>query len=74
MSVFFRLVFGNLNYRSYDKVDEKFRYNDLSNGEYENLLEEKTRIKAKKSRPMQLKTDDLLFVRPSQNNMHEFVA
>lgn len=23
---------------------------------------------------MNLKTDDLLFVRPSQNNMHEFVA
>ena len=23
---------------------------------------------------MHLKTDDLLFVRPSQNNMHEFVA
>lgn len=74
MSVFFRLVFGKLNYRSYDKLDEKFKYNDFVENEYIEILESKKKIKAKKSRPMMIKTDDLLFVRPSVNNMHEFIA
>lgn len=74
MSVFFRLVFGQLHYHSYDKLDEKFKYNDFGEDEYHELLENKHKILAKKSRPMTIKTDDLLFVRPSENNMHEFVA
>ena len=74
MSVFFRMVFGKLNYRAYDKIDEKYKYNDFVEDEYREILDSKTRILAKRSRPMQLKTDDLLFVRPSMNNMHEFVA
>ena len=74
MSVFFRLVFGNLSYRAYDKIDEKFKYNDFVDDEYHEILEAKTRVKAKKSKLMSLQTDDLLFVRPSTNNMHEFVA
>ena len=74
MSVFFRLVFGNLSYRAYDKIDEKFKYNDFVDDEYHEILEAKTRVMAKKSKLMNLKTDDLLFVRPSTNNMHEFVA
>ena len=74
MSVFFRMVFGKLNYRSFDKVDEKFKYNEFVDDEYQEILESKTRILAKRTRPMTLKTDDLLFVRPSLNNMHEFVA
>ena len=74
MSVFFRLVFGNLQYHSYDKTDEKFKYNDFVDDEYLEFLSEKKRIKATRSKAMSLKTDDLLFVRPSQNNMHTFVA
>jgi len=74
MSVFFRLVFGSLDYRSYDKVDEKFKYNNFVDDEYHEILSSKKRILAKKSRAMSLKTDDVLFVRPSVNNMHEFVA
>ena len=74
MSVFFRMVFGKLSYRSYDKVEEKFKYNDFVDDEYQEILDNKTRILAKKTKLMTLKTDDLLFVRPSQNNMHEFVA
>eukprot|EP00353_Schmidingerella_taraikaensis_P007346 CAMPEP_0185584262 /NCGR_PEP_ID=MMETSP0434-20130131/31145_1 /TAXON_ID=626734 ORGANISM="Favella taraikaensis, Strain Fe Narragansett Bay" /NCGR_SAMPLE_ID=MMETSP0434 /ASSEMBLY_ACC=CAM_ASM_000379 /LENGTH=204 /DNA_ID=CAMNT_0028203901 /DNA_START=185 /DNA_END=799 /DNA_ORIENTATION=- len=74
MSVFFRLVFGKLNYRAYDKVDHKFKYNDFVDDEYHEILENKTRIQAKKSKAMKLQSDDLLFVRPSTNNMHEFVA
>ena len=74
MSVFFRLVFGNLKYRAYDKIDEKYKYNDFVDDEYHEILEAKTRVQAKKSKLMNLKTDDLLFVRPSTNNMHEFVA
>ena len=74
MSVFFRLVFGSLNYRAYDKIEEKYKYNNFADAEYYEILDSKTRIKAKKSRQMNLRTDDLLFVRPSTNNMHEFVA
>ena len=30
MSVFFRLVTGNLHYRAYDKVEDKFKYNEFA--------------------------------------------
>jgi hypothetical protein len=36
-----KLLFGKLNYTSYDKVDDKFKYNQFSNDEYEELLETK---------------------------------
>ena len=39
MCVFFRMMFGRLNYRSYDKLDEKFRYNKFSMDEYAELIE-----------------------------------
>jgi quercetin dioxygenase-like cupin family protein len=38
MSVFFRLVFGELKYYGYDKVEDKFKYNNFSTSEYEELL------------------------------------
>ena len=34
MCVFFRMMFGKLKYRSYDKIDEKFKYNKFSLLEY----------------------------------------
>jgi len=49
MCVFFRMMFGRLNYRSYDKIDDKFRYNKFSLNEYQELLEIKKRIGAKLS-------------------------
>ena len=70
MSVFFRLVTGNLQYRAYDKADDKYRYNEFASAEYESLLMDKSKIKAKKSKPMNIKEGDLLYVRPSTNNMH----
>ena len=30
MSVFFRLVMGNLHYRAYDKAEDKYKYNDFA--------------------------------------------
>ena len=39
MCVFFRLMFGKLSYRSYDKIEDKFKYNDFSSDEYTQLLE-----------------------------------
>ena len=50
MSVFFRLMFGQLRYVSYDKLDEKFKYNDFSGDEYHEMLETKRVIKARKTR------------------------
>lgn len=47
MCVFFRMMFGRLSYRSYDKVDEKFRYNKFSLDEYHELLANKKRIATK---------------------------
>ena len=41
MSVFFHLVFGSLNYRAYDKIDEKYKYNDFVDDEYHEVLESK---------------------------------
>ena len=38
MSVFFRLVTGNLQYRAYDKVEDKYKYNDFACAEYWSCL------------------------------------
>ncbi len=54
MSVFFRLVFGNLQYHGYDKIEEKYKYNDFSSDEYIEMLAKKTAIKAKRTREMNL--------------------
>jgi len=74
MSVFFRLVFGELKYHGYDKIDEKFKYNNFSSDEYLELLAKKTAIKAKKTRQMTLQKDALMYVRPTFNNLHTFEA
>lgn len=74
MSVFFRLVFGELKYHGYDKIDEKLKYNNISSDEYQELLANKASIKAKKTRLMTIKEDDVLYVRPSFNNLHTFEA
>ena len=49
MSVYFKLMFGKLNYTQYDKTEEKFKYNRFSNDEYAELLSTKKQILAKKS-------------------------
>lgn len=74
MCVFFRMMFGRLNYRSYDKVDEKFKYNKFSLDEYQELLAQKKRIGAKLSTQTILSGPQFMMVRPSKNNLHEFVA
>lgn len=38
MSVYFKLLFGRLNMTVYDKMADKFKYNDFSNDEYTELL------------------------------------
>ena len=74
MGVFFRLMEGELEYTSYDKLDPKFKYNDFADDEYHELLGTRKVINAKKTRPMAVKKDALLYVRPSANNMHTFTA
>ena len=74
MSVYFKLMFGKLNYSTFDKVDSKFKYNQLSNDEYAELLETRAKIPAKKSKMKTLDQNNLLLVRPSCGNMHKFVA
>ena len=74
MCVFFRMMFGKLNYRGYDKLDEKFRYNKFSLDEYHELLDQKKRIAAKVSMRAMLHGPQFMMVRPSTNNLHEFIA
>jgi hypothetical protein len=74
MSVFFRLVFGKLKYIGYDKVEDKYKYNDFADDEYHELLETKRTVLAKRTKLMNVEKDQLLYVRPSFNNMHTFVA
>ena len=74
MSVYFKLMFGKLNYSTFDKIDDKYKYNQLSEDEYAELLENKAKIAAKKSAPKLLEKNNLLLVRPSCGNMHKFVA
>jgi len=83
MCVFFRMLFGKLNYQSFDKTEEKFKYNDFSMDEYQEFLEtskklvlivvERT-IEAKMTGSGILEGDNMLMVRPSKGNMHRFVA
>ena len=54
MSVFFRLVMGNLSYRAYDKVDDKYKYNEFASEEYQELIMNKEKIQAKKSKMMNI--------------------
>jgi quercetin dioxygenase-like cupin family protein len=49
MSVYFKLLFGKLDYTMFDKVDEKYKYNRFSDDEHTELLETKKQIRAKKS-------------------------
>lgn len=74
MSVYFKLMFGKLKFYSYDKVEEKFKYNKFSNDEYEELIGTKAKVKATKSEAKILDQKNLLLVRPSVGNMHQFVA
>ena len=74
MSVYFKLMFGKLSYHSYDKIDPKFKYNQFSPDEYEEVLANKTKVEAKKSKLKYLDKNNLLLVRPSVGNMHKFVA
>ena len=54
MSVFFRLVMWNLHYRAYDKVDDKYKYNEFANEEDQELIMNKEKIQAKKSKMMNI--------------------
>jgi hypothetical protein len=74
MCVFFRMLFGKLNVKCYDKTEEKFKYNNFSSDEYMELLESKKRITAKLVNQTTISGDQFMLVRPSANNMHEFVA
>ena len=74
MCVFFRLVFGELKYFGYDKVEDKYRYNEFSSDEYAEFLDTGKTIKAKRSRQMTIRPENMMFVRPSANNLHTFVA
>ena len=38
MCVFFRLVYGKLNYFGYDKLDEKYKYNRFADDEYHEII------------------------------------
>lgn len=74
MSVYFKLMFGNLNMTLYDKLDDKFKYNNFSNDEYAEILETKTQVEAKKTKNFNLTDNNVILVRPSIGNMHTFVA
>ena len=74
MCVFFRMLFGKLSYKSFDKVDDKFRYNRFSLDEYHELLETKSKISARLVQKTVLHGPQFHIVRPSRDNLHEFVA
>lgn len=74
MSVYFKLMFGKLAYNAYDKIDEKFKYNDFTNDEYDEILGRKMKVRAQKSEQKLLEKNNLLLVRPSIGNMHKFTA
>ena len=74
MCVFFRMLFGKMSVKTYDKTDDKYRYNKFSLDEYYELLAQKKRIAAKVSMNTVLTGPQFMIVKPSKNNLHEFVA
>lgn len=65
MCVFFKLLFGKLNHRGYDKLDEKFKYNKFSLDEYQELLETKKEIQIKPVSSTEVRENQFLLLRPS---------
>mmetsp|Transcript_48853 Transcript_48853/g.35951 ORF Transcript_48853/g.35951 Transcript_48853/m.35951 type:complete len:113 (+) Transcript_48853:148-486(+) len=49
MSVYFRLLFGSLDYRGFDKLDSKFKYNAFAPDEYEEFLQTQRVIECKET-------------------------
>ena len=47
MCVFFRMLFGKMSVKTYDKIEEKYRYNKFSLDEYYEMLAKKKRISAR---------------------------
>lgn len=75
MSVYFKLLFGELDYYSYDKVENKYRYNEFeSHQEYEKILNDNTVIDAKKSSLKVIRPGAFMLLKPSLGNMHSFVT
>lgn len=74
MSVYFKLMFGSLKYTQYDKVADKYRYNQFSNDEYDEILHTKKQVHAKKTNEKIIDDGEILLVRPSSGNIHKFVA
>ena len=74
MSVYFKLMFGKLRYHQFDKINDKFKYNSFSSDEYTELLETKKEVEAIKTKESIVTAEDFLLVRPSEGNMHTFVA
>jgi hypothetical protein len=74
MSVYFKLMFGKLQYTQFDKLSPKYQYNDFSQDEYVELLSEKKTIDAKKASDKIIDAGSTLIVRPSNGNLHTFVA
>lgn len=55
-------------------MDEKYRYNKFSCDEYAEILDSQKIVNAKIVNETVLSGPQFLIIRPSTNNMHEFVA
>merc|ERR1712096_110592 len=69
-----KLMFGKLNMTIYDQCEDKFKYNQFSSDEYDELLQTKQRVTATKTKNLILEDKNLLLVKPSSGNLHKFVA
>lgn len=74
MCIFFQMFRGKLRYSNLDKLDSKFKYNRLTDSEYQEYLEQQREISAKINSSATLEGNQMLVVRPSVDNLHEFFA
>lgn len=72
--VLFNMFFGKFKYISYDKMEEKYRYNKFTEEEYEELIKNKTVIDAVVKKDLTYTGANQVLMTPSNNNVHEFTA
>lgn len=72
--VLFNMYFGEFEYISYDKLEDKYRYNQFTDEEYDQMTSSKFEIEAQIQKNFTIKGPNQLLMLPSSNNVHEFTA
>lgn len=72
MAVMLRMLYGKARYWGFDKIDQKFQHERISQDELSEMIETHKRVSIQPAMSTMLLGPNSLMMRPSFNNMHEF--